>query len=283
MGIILNSRLLMGFLLILLSSCEKFETRGFFLSYENADERFSQSMAWNNSHPYTEITVERDSYLIYVMADSHIGSTFNFNYFLSDAINAGAIAAVMAGDLTTGHASDYQTFRNNLPANDLLPTFPIAGNHDIYFDGWKQFHSLFGSSTYVFYVHTPGFSDLYICLDTSGGTLGSKQYTWLKELLSRERLNYRSCVIFTHNNILQFRKTATTVPNIEELNLLKELFVRYNVDVVITGHDHIRGYLEFGNTRYISLDAILDGYPKAGFLKLYSNDGSISFNHFNIP
>lgn len=283
MGNLLNYRLLSVLLLFLVSSCEKFETRGFFLSYEDADERFSQSLVWNSLNPFKEITVSKDSYVIYVMADSHVGTTHNFNFFLRDAINNNAIAAVMAGDLTTGHADDYVTFCNLLPEKSVLPTFPIAGNHDIYFDGWKQFYSLFGSSTYLFYVHTPAGSDLYICLDTAGGTLGSKQYNWLKGILTTERLNYRHCVIFTHNNITQFRKIATTVPNIEELNSLNELFLRHKVDVVITGHDHEKGYMSFGNTRYISLDALLDGYQNAGFLKLYNNDGIISFNHLNTP
>lgn len=283
MGVIVNTRILLGLLLFVISSCEKFEARGFFLSYEDADERFNQSITWNNLNPYTEITVEKDSYIIYVMADSHIGSTHNFSFFLRDAIDNDAIAAVMVGDLTTGHAADYKTFWNTLPAKSVLLTFPVAGNHDIYFDGWKQFQSLFGTSSYLFYVNTPGGSDLYICLDTAGGTLGSRQYNWLKDILKAERLNYRRCVIFTHNNILQFRKTVTTVPNIEELNSLKELFVRNRVDVVITGHDHEKGYMEFGNTRHISLDALLDGYRNAGFLILFVDNGIISFNHFNIP
>ncbi len=45
----------------------------------------------------------------------------------------------------------------------------------------------------------------------------------------------------------------------------------------------MKGYLAFGNTSYISLDALIDGYRNAGFLKLYINDGNLSFNHFNLP
>ncbi len=32
--------------------------------------------------------------------------------------------------------------------------FPIVGNHDLYFDGWKHFRSNFGTSSYLFVVNT---------------------------------------------------------------------------------------------------------------------------------
>jgi 3',5'-cyclic AMP phosphodiesterase CpdA len=282
MGNILNKSLYLGFWILTLSSCEKFELRGFLFSYENVDERFTQSIAWNNSNPYKVITIDTNYYTIYVMADSHIGSINNFNYFIAHAINNKAIASVMAGDLTTGHATDYKTFNDALPGWAVLPTFPIAGNHDIYFEGWTQFHSLFGSSTYLFYVKTPNGTDIYICLDTAGGTLGDLQYKWLRDVLSTERLDCRRCVIFTHNNILQFRKIATTTPNLEELYSLKELFIKHQVDAVITGHDHKKDQIEFGKTKYISLDALLDGHKEAGFLVLSVTDGNLGFDHLNI-
>ena len=283
MGTILNIRLFLGLIIFACSSCEIFEFRGFFLSYEDADERFSQSMAWNNINPYIEIITDEDNYLIYVMADSHTGSTYNLNYFFMNAIENNAVSAVMVGDLTTGHAVDYRVFYNALPDRNELITFPVAGNHDIYFDGWKQFRSLFGTSTYLFLVTTPGGSDLYICLDTAGGTLGKLQYEWLAQILKDERHKHRRCIVFTHNNILQFRKIATTTPNLEELYALNELFIVHQVDMVITGHDHQKDYREFGGTKYISLDALVDGYKFAGFIKLMVNDGNLSFAHFNLP
>ncbi len=279
----MNIRFYIGILIFSCFSCEKFEIRGFFLSYEDADERFNQSMFWNNINPYREIITDKDSYIIYVMADSHVGTTGNLKHFIQEAIEDDAVAAVMVGDLTTGHSYDYKIFHSALPDPDELLTFPVAGNHDIYFDGWKQFHSLFGSSTYMFYVNTPEGKDLYICLDTAGGTLGALQYEWLNKILRTERIHYRRCIIFTHNNILQFRKIATTTPNLEELYSLTELFVVHHVDMVVTGHDHRQGCIEFGNTTYVSLTALLDGYKDAGFMRLSVTDGNISFNHLLVP
>ena len=175
------------FLFVVFSACEKYEIRGFFLSYESANQRFDQSMDWNYENPFKEITVPVEDYTIYVMADCHVGGTKNLDFFLDEAIRMNAVAAVMAGDLTTGHAEDYNTFKQHLPGQEILTSFQMVGNHDLYFDGWKQFYSLFGSSSYLFTVKTPQASDLYICLDTGGGTLGSNQLDWLKDILETDR------------------------------------------------------------------------------------------------
>jgi len=135
-------------LLLLLASCDKFEMRGFILSYESANERFEQSKEWNKTHDFRNIDVVTDDYTLFVMADSHVGGTKNLDLFLSKAMEANAAAAVMVGDLTTGHAADLITLKNHLPHQDTLPTFQITGNLDLYFDGWKQFYTLFGSSSY---------------------------------------------------------------------------------------------------------------------------------------
>ena len=97
----------------------------------------------------------------------------------------------MAGDLTTGHEEDYNVFEQHLPQQDSLPAFLIAGNHDLFFNGWKEFYSRFGSSTYLFTVKTPDATDLFICLETGGGTLGDKQLEWLINILQtiRSRLS----------------------------------------------------------------------------------------------
>jgi hypothetical protein len=40
------------------------------------------------------------------------------------------------------------------------------------------------------------------------------------------------------------------------------------VKYIISGHDHYRSINEFGKSTYITLDALLDGFPEASFLKL---------------
>jgi hypothetical protein len=263
-------------------ACDKFEMRGFILSYESPDERFEQSMDWNNENPFTEITVTTDDYTIFVMADSHLGGTENLDYFFDEAIGNGAVAAVMAGDLTSGHKEDYFTFNQHRPDKTTLLTFPMVGNHDLFFGGWLQFNSVFGSTTYLFSVTTPQASDLYICLDSGSATLGNRQLKWLKNILETERQNYRYCILFTHNNLFRIRHTSSANPFVEELQVLMELCVKYQINMVIAGHDHLKNTVKFGNTTHITLDALLDGFEDAGYLTLSVNQGIIEYEFINL-
>ena len=265
-----------------LVSCDKFEMRGFVLSYESADERFIQSMDWNATHPYREIMVADDDYTLFVMGDSHVGGTDNLDVYFENAISENAAAAVMVGDMTSGHAEDFDTFYQHMPGTDDLFTFPIAGNHDLYFHGWKKYRELFGTSTYLFSVITPTAKDLYICLDSGGGTLGKLQLNWLRDVLKEERAEYRKCVIFTHVNLFRIRQTTSTNPNIEELQVLTDLTVRYDVNMMVTAHDHKRNVVELGPTVHITMDALLDDYEYASYLKLNVNDGDLNYEFVEL-
>ena len=264
------------------AGCDMFEMRGFILNYETVNERFEQSMQWNSKHPFKEINVAEDNYSIFAMSDSHVGGVKNLNSFINEAIRSNAIAAVMVGDLTTGHADDYTTFAQNLPDPDSLLTFQMVGNHDLYFDGWNSFYSHFGPSVYLFKVKTPDSTDLFVCLDSGGGTLGSKQLSWLEEILESERQDYRHCFLFTHNNFFRTRHTTSTNPFVEEVREIMELSIEHQVDMFVTGHDHKKGELTFGNTTYLTTNALYDEYKQAGYLKFTINGSKIKFEFLDL-
>jgi hypothetical protein len=158
----------------------------------------------------------------------------------------------------------------------------MVGNHDLWFNGWNQFYSRFGSSTYIFTIETPAAKDLFICLDTGSGTLGKKQMDWLKEILQTSRNEYRYCILFTHNNMFRNRHTSSTNPLVEELHVLIELFTIHKVDMIITAHDHIKYEEKFGNTIYITMDALEDGLDYSGYFKLNMIDGNIDYEFINF-
>lgn len=264
-------------ILTVLSACESFELRGFVSSYETADQRFEESLELNREQGNTSINLTEVSYTIYAMGDSHVGGTKNLTRFFS-AAREDAIAAVLVGDLTTGKQADYEVFSSHLPVDTTFRYFALAGNHDVYFDGWSHFKKVFGSSTYYFVVTSPNASDLFICLDSSGGTLGNSQLEWFRTLLESNRKKHRYCVVFTHNNLLRFRPTFSTNPYVEEVQVLLDLFLRHRVDFVITGHDHIRDSATFGKTTHITMDALHDNNRHAGFLKLFIREDGIDYS-----
>ena len=96
----------------------------------------------------------------------------------------------------------------------------------------------------------------------------SKQLAWLKNILENERAQYRRCVIFTHNNLFRIRRTGSTNPVVEELHVYADLFVRHNVDYVITGHDHLRNVFKFGKTTHVTMDAMYDDFFAPSFFVL---------------
>jgi len=262
---------------IVFSSCNKPE-----YIPETANQRFLQSMDWNRIHPYREIIVPANDYKILTMGDSHVGGTENLDNFFKIAQSEKVAAVVMAGDLTTGQEKDYNLFEKHLPPQDLLASFSVAGNHDLFSDGWKEYNSRFGSSTYHFTVQTPTASDLFICLETGGGTLGTRQLAWLTNLLQTSRKGYRHCFVITHNNILRPRHTDSTNPLVEETAALLELFAQNKVNMVITGHDHKQDATVFGITTYIIMDVMRDGESNAGYFKLDVKDESINYGFEKI-
>jgi predicted phosphodiesterase len=278
----LDKKIILIISLIMLSACDMFEFRGFVLSYESADERFRQSVLWNSNHSVKEIEIADDMYSIYAMGDSHVGGTNNLDVFISGAIANSAAAVVMAGDITTGHADDYAVLYEHVPDADSIESFLMVGNHDLYFGGWDQFYSLFGSSTYTFIVNTPEAKDLFICLDTGSGTLGSEQLDWLRNTLKTERAYYRYCILFTHNNLFRNRHTTSTNPLVEELYVLLDLTIEYDVDMVVTGHDHKKYVETFGNTTYVTMNALQDDYDNAGYFVLLIDQGEIRYEFIDL-
>jgi predicted phosphodiesterase len=269
--------------LLMIQGCYKdLDFTGFIRSTDRVNERFTESIHWNNNNPHPGIELDTNNYSIMLAADCHVGTTNNLDKLLGLSKAPEISALFIAGDITTGKKEDYDVVRQKLNNSDSVSCFLIAGNHDLYFDGWKTFFSNFGSSTYTILIETPLSKDLYICLDTGGGTLGDKQLEWLKEILSNDRKKYRHCVVITHNNFFRNRFTTSTNPLVEELYVLLELFAEYKVNFVITGHDHKRYIEVFGPTTYITLDALKDGLVYASSLKLTVYNDSIIYQFIDM-
>ena len=260
-------------LMFLLISCSKnIDYMGLFYTInESPDERFAQSMSYNDDHGYDKITGVPDEYKVYAMSDIHVDfSTENLDRYVSDYL-ADTVAAPFSlclGDLinATGH---FDYFAEHVkPVTDAgRKIYYTVGNHDLYFNQWDEFYSRFGSSTYWFEVQTiSGFKDLYIAIDSGNGTLGRDQRNWLENLLKdKQNQGYRHILVFTHTHF--FKKDTsqghTSNFNLEETYDLLDLFDRYDVSMVLQGHSHSRDLTLFKDVVYLRLDALEDHYPDA--------------------
>lgn len=269
--------------MLYLASCDSdADFSGFIRSTDRVEDRVSQSLVWNESHPAVELTTIDENYSIYVCSDSHIGEPENFTSF-TNTLNGDAdgLGMVMVGDVVSGKEEDYEGF-NELYIAMEKPCFPMIGNHDLYFDNWDLFYEYLGSSTYYFTVNTSDTSDLYICLDSGNATFGKTQIEWLTNLLKNNRSKYRYCTVFSHTNILRTRRTTSANPMVEEVGLLLDLFATYNVELVVNGHDHLQDVEFFGNTTYLITDALKDGYDNAGYIILSADDSEISYEFVRL-
>jgi len=281
MEFLVNKRLLLiAAMALVATACSK--ESELINSGESVDMRFNQSMEWNREHASPEINVESEDYNILAIADLHVGTTANLDRFLNIAEREKPEAILVDGDLTGGLQEDYNEFEKHFPRDDSLRTFLIVGNHDLWYNGWGEYYARFGSSSYCFTVKTPSATDLYICLDTGGSTLGHLQMEWLKNLLESSRSDYRYCVIITHINLFRPRHTESTNPVVEELYVMVDLFTEYKVDMVITGHDHKQDAEVFGVTTYIQVAALEDGLSYAGYMNLRVKDGKIGYDFLTI-
>ena len=264
-------------LLFLVSCGKNIDYAGLFYTInESPDERFAQSMEYNDEHGYDTITGVPDNYEVYVMSDIHVDfSTDNLDRFVSDYL-ADTVAAPFAlclGDLI--NATDHWDYfyEHVQPISDAgRKIYYTVGNHDLYFDQWPEFRSRYHTSTYWFEVQTvSNFKDLYISVDSGNGTLGVDQRDWLEDIL-REKKNqgYRHIIVYTHTHF--FKKDTsqghTSNFNLEETYDLLDLFDRYDVSLVLQGHSHSRDLTTFKDVVYLRVDALEDHYPDAYYTVL---------------
>jgi hypothetical protein len=274
------------YLLIIIISCDSCmkdaDLSGFLYSSDPVNKRVKLSLEWNDVNPNKDVTVNGTDYSLLIAGDSEIGGTNNLDTLIARAKKPGVAGFMIAGDITSGDPRGYDILMHDLDKKKPDPAFYILGNHDLFFNGWDKYYSYFGSSTYAFTIKTNDASDLYICLDSGNGTIGSIQLDWLSDLLAKERKNHRFCIILSHVNFFREHHTFSANPLVEELHVLMNLYYRYSVDMVITGHDHHRSEEFFGKTHYITLDAFFDGFKDASYIRLEIQNGKL-ISRFEKP
>ena len=247
---------------------------------ESADERFAQSMEYNRQHGYKTVYVPTDEYQLYVMSDTHIDfSTNNLDQFVSDYLSDPHAApfCLHLGDLINA-VNHYDTCYAHIAriwdgTGDTC--FVTVGNHDIYFNQWHIYRDIWKTSCYWFEAVTPTAKDLYICLDSSDGTLGRAQRKWLEEILQEKgKQGYRHIIAFTHTHFFKIDKSQGHTSNfaLEETYELCDLFARYGVELVLQGHSHSRNLTTFKGVTHLRVDALEDHYYNAFYTILGIGD-----------
>lgn len=252
------------------------------------DARFAESMAYNEEHgmPGSLVGVE-DDYVLYVMTDTHVDSTTRNVRTICRAaeMDDRCPMVIHLGDMVNAqyHYPDYY----GAVCDELTkPIVQTAGNHDICFGQWPEYKKYFGTSTYTFTITTKsGAKDWFICLDSSSGSLGTKQMKWLREQLKAAAdADYRHRVLYTHTHI--FKQDAsqghTTNYCLEETYELLGLMQQYGIELVMMGHDHSREITSYGGVRYIIVDSAQDPQQNPYYMILKMGE-TITYDFCALP
>lgn len=260
---------LYSFCLLLLAGCNpNLDLVGMFYGQSpRSDERFATSMAYNENIGERTISVPTDDYLVYVCTDVHTDSTTrNIGQWVNLMRNDPECRlGLILGDMINAQGNfprfmSALEFDSSTQANDV-PLFATAGNHDIYFGQWTEYVKYWHTSSYYFEVCSPNIKDLYICLDSSDGTLGRKQLDWLRSLLkASSEKGYRHIVVFTHTHLFKRDASQGHTSNfpMEETYEMTDLFSRYGVSIYLSGHDHSREVTTFKGVKYVIVDTMQD-------------------------
>lgn len=263
------------FILLIASTSCNIDWLGFVSpTSDTVEQRFSQSIAWNNTHPLPQILTPTDNYSFYVGTDIHTEKTVtNLTRFITDMRNdSAAYFGFLIGDLVN-EPDAFHTFARALEFDTLTQLkndtiFTTVGNHDLYFEQWNDYKTYFGTATYWFEVKTPNFQDLFISLDTGNGTLGISQLKWLREILASKRSNYRHCIVFSHTNLFKQDNSQFPTSNmpIEETLEITDLMQKNKVNLFLQGHDHNREITHYKGVLYIIVDALRDDSDNAFYM-----------------
>jgi len=271
----MNKILLLLLFPIFISSCNIVDVNGFIISgsSDHVEERYRSSI--ESGWPSTSvIRATKNNYKVYLCTDIHF--THNKVSGLEDFVNTCAYDktaeyfAICLGDMIGGKGM-FESFREKLTPFDKagIQFYPALGNHDLYFDGWKEYVNHWPSSVYTLKVKTPSDgTDLFIFLDSAEGTLGKSQREWLEGILSEaETSSYRHTIILTHTHFFRRDYSQKTTSNytLDETAQLMSLFSQYGVEAVLTGHDHHYEKTIYKGVCYYTLNSLVRDKGNSSF------------------
>lgn len=239
----------------------------------DADARFARSMKYNAKAGYASITVPDDNYRVYILTDAHVTEkeTRNLDRFVNELLADETAAPfwINLGDIVNdkGQMDVFESHIAPLGAAGLRH-FPTTGNHDIYFGEWEDWAARFHTATYWFEVITPGRGkDLFLSLDSAGGTLGRDQRAWAEKILTGSNGKYDHITVFTHTHFWKRDNSQSTTGNfsLEETYDLADLFARTGVETVLAGHDHAAETTVFKGVRYETMESLMTDDISPGY------------------
>ena len=258
---------------------------------ETVNARYEQSMRYNDWRGPIRLDMHSDDYTVYVCTDSHITKNTHekLDFFMERYREAASPKlAIHLGDLIDAQknfacADSIVHFAGQTAADTLFQTL---GNHDIYFKQWPIYCSYFKTSMYWFETTNADKKlDLFICIDTAEGSMGTEQMKWLKDLLAHKSTEgYRRIIVYTHTHFWKLDDSQGHTSNfsLEETYELAALLAKYHVDFVWSGHQHARQSVVYKKVNYLVLDSSKDEETGTAFMVVNMGESAV-YHYFDYP
>ena len=278
---------------VIFAACERLDMVGMFAgSSPTIDERWKESMAYNQEAGFDTLYAVAENYHLYVCTDTHITKKRNrWEHFIA-SYRADKLCpvAVHLGDIIdakTDVAYVEEALAPQMEGTNKHDTLmAVCGNHDIYFQLWEKFLRVFKTSTYYFVVQTPlGKQDLFIVYDSADGTVGSKQLQWLENTLKwADTQDFRHIVACTHTHFFKRDGSQGHTSNytIEETYALLNLLTQHNVKMVWSGHDHSREITQVKGMTCIVVDSMTEHDEHPSYMLVTMGD-KIDYEFIPVP
>lgn len=246
----------------------------------------TQTGKWGNSLTFIQIT------------DTQIGFQDTSAHFrISDSLMMSAVRAINkihpacvihTGDLVNDFGNEEQKaiYKRLMDQIDpSIPVFVVPGNHDIRgwtaekrdryveFVGYDRFSEKVGDCALI------GFDSN--CIRDNAVKAEEEQFVWLEEELKRAQ-GSRHIFLFCHCPVAMFALNEPDGHNNfpkEKRARYIELFSRYGVEGIFSGHSHLGGYFRAGGIRHVNSmpvsKAFLTGFSGINIVTV--TDGGFTF------
>lgn len=143
---------------------------------------------------------------------------------------------IQLGDILEDSSPKEYNYVQNLLKNLKIPIYLVPGNHDLKGDpNGKKFQEFTGRPLYYYFDYE---NARFIILNNSSGRIGEEQMKWLISILEDTKIKYK--FIFMHQPVVTpsffflFHKADP-----KESKKLMEIFEKYQVNYVFSGHIHM--------------------------------------------
>lgn len=192
-----------------------------------------------------------------VMSDSQGMTKKDYDTFgevfdkIYEKFNSAQFVAHLGDFVDDGNNENYWDFLLNSKSWSKIPVFPIAGNHEAKFHPNLDFAGVPESITNHFNIEFPeqtikkgiyySFEKnncLFVFLNNNiGDGLGDEQLRWVHSTFNISKAKWK--IIFMHKSVYS-NGPHSGAEDINKLrNQINEICVKYRVDLVIGGHDHV--------------------------------------------